>query len=98
MELKNDLLKGAARIADYADVDERAVYHWADLPDVPVFRVGRALYARRSQLDAFFTWRPANQQSPSSGMSPKVSELVNSMEMAATGATSNGAGEPRVST
>lgn len=96
MELKNDLLKGAARIADYADVDERAVYHWADLEDVPVFRVGRALYARRSQLDAFFTWRPTNQQSELGGSSPEVSDLPESVKLPATGANNNVAHGPHV--
>ena len=58
LPLADDLLKGATAIADFVGLpDSRPVYHWADLSDVPVFRVGGSIYARGSELRTFFSWQ-----------------------------------------
>ena len=57
MELREDLLTGAAEISTYTGEPIRKVYYWAKHPDFPVFTIGRTLYARRSELNDRFSSR-----------------------------------------
>jgi hypothetical protein len=52
-DLKNDLLEEAEAIAEFMFGDpkrKRAVYHLASKRELPVFRIGNRLFARRSAL------------------------------------------------
>lgn len=52
--LGNDLLRGAAAIADHVFGDahqRRSVYYYVEKRTLPVFRIGRVICARKSRLD-----------------------------------------------
>lgn len=55
--LSEDLLVGAEAAATYTGLSRRVIYHLVDSGAIPVRRIGRRLYFRRSELDHFF--RPA---------------------------------------
>ena len=50
--LRDDLLTGAAAIAEYLGWRERRVYYAADRGYLPVRHVGNLLVARKSELDS----------------------------------------------
>lgn len=54
MTLKEDLISGAEDIADFCGVPIRRVYGWVKTA-VPVFAVGGVIYARRSELERYFS-------------------------------------------
>jgi hypothetical protein len=49
-DFAQDLLPGAARIAEFLGTTERRVYYLAERRLLPIGRVGRSLFARRSEL------------------------------------------------
>ncbi|HJP68135.1 MAG TPA: DNA-binding protein [Sphingomicrobium sp.] len=51
MNLSDDLLRGMPKISHYLGVTERAGYHMADKGQIPVFRIGATICARKSELD-----------------------------------------------
>jgi hypothetical protein len=51
--LAEDILRGAAAIADFMGFERRVIYHLASKGALPVFRMGDVICARRSTL---FTW------------------------------------------
>lgn len=52
--LKDDLLNGAAEIGAFIGKSERAIYHLIYGGQIPVFRKGRRIFARKSELEAAF--------------------------------------------
>jgi excisionase family DNA binding protein len=52
--LKEDLLSGASAAAAYIGVPARAVYHLVETDRLPVTRMGRRLYFRKTELEAAF--------------------------------------------
>ena len=52
--LKSDLLRGAKAAADYTGLPQTIVYRLAANGDLPVIRKGRAMFFRKSELDAAF--------------------------------------------
>lgn len=52
--LSDDLLAGAGAAAAYTGLSRRVIYHLVDSGVIPVRRIGRRLYFRRSELDRFF--------------------------------------------
>lgn len=46
-----DLLHGAVEIADFLGLNKRKAEYWIASTDVPVFKIGRAICARRSTLN-----------------------------------------------
>ena len=46
----DDLLRGAAKIANYTGLPRRRVYHLAERKLIPVFRLGSEVCARKSTL------------------------------------------------
>ena len=55
-----DVLFGAVAIAQYLGLDKRAVLHMKTSGQLPVFKIGRRLAARRATLDAFLSEREAS--------------------------------------
>lgn len=53
-ELADDLLAGAAAAASYSGLSRRVIYHLTESGELPVKRIGRRLYYRKSELDAVF--------------------------------------------
>ena len=53
-ELADDLLAGAAAAAAYCGLSRRIIYHLTETGDLPVIRIGRRLYYRKSELDKVF--------------------------------------------
>ncbi|MBT4905934.1 MAG: hypothetical protein HOL07_00870 [Rhodospirillaceae bacterium] len=51
--LADDILCGADAIADYMGVPRRMIYHLAHASQLPIFRLGAKICARKSQLVAF---------------------------------------------
>jgi hypothetical protein len=49
--LSDDLLTGAAAIAEYVGWDVRRIYHAARCRHLPIGRAGQLLIARKSELD-----------------------------------------------
>lgn len=62
MEIKEDLIKGAKEAAAYLGpaVSPRAVYRLVEVGRLPVIRMGKTMFFRRSQLDAAFRSQAAN--------------------------------------
>jgi hypothetical protein len=52
--LSDDLLTGAREIADYCGLSVRRIRHLADRHQLPVFRRGQLLHARKHKLDEYF--------------------------------------------
>lgn len=61
--LSRDLLAGADAAAAYTGLTRRVIYHLVESGVLPVKRIGRRLYFRRSELDSVF--RSAPSQRPS---------------------------------
>ncbi|MGJ4941417.1 DNA-binding protein [Bradyrhizobium sp. HKCCYLS1011] len=64
-----DLIGGAHRIAEFlfGSADEqlrREVYHLAEHHDLPVFKIGNKLYARRLKLHAWIEARESGAAAP----------------------------------
>jgi excisionase family DNA binding protein len=57
--IAQDLLAGAKSAAHYIGVTPRVVYHMVEDGHLPVARVGRKLYFRRSELDRVFSATPS---------------------------------------
>lgn len=53
-ELADDLLAGAAAAATYCGLSQRVIYHLTETGILPVRRIGRRLYYRKSDLDEVF--------------------------------------------
>lgn len=53
-DLADDLLAGAAAAAAYCGLSQRVIYHLTDAGALPVKRIGRRLYYRKSELDDAF--------------------------------------------
>ena len=63
--LGEDLLSGADKIAVFMYNDKkkrRSVYHLSDTTDIPIFRVGSQLCARKSQIIAWIEEQEAKQR------------------------------------
>lgn len=54
MSLSDDLLSGAREIAGFTGLTEKQVYNYAEAGQIPVFRIGRRIYSRKSQLEQAF--------------------------------------------
>ena len=52
-ELADDLLKGADAVARYLGISRRQIYHYTENGYLPVFRIGTAIFARRTTLSAW---------------------------------------------
>lgn len=52
--LAADLLRGASAAAAYVGVDPRVIYHMSSAGTLPAIRKGRALFFRKSDLEAAF--------------------------------------------
>jgi hypothetical protein len=52
--LRDDLLTGVAEIADYTGQPKRRILYLIEAHDLPVFRRGRVIHARKHQVDAYF--------------------------------------------
>ena len=52
--LSDDLLDGAAAAAEYVGVKTRSIYHMTENGHLPVVRIGRRLFFRKSELEAAF--------------------------------------------
>jgi hypothetical protein len=49
--LHEDLLTGAQAIAEFTGLSVRRVYYLSETGDLPVFRLGQVLQARKSELN-----------------------------------------------
>lgn len=58
--LKDDLLRGLGQIAAYSGESERRVKHLIRAHGYPHFKVGRAVYSRRSWLDRYYAGGPGD--------------------------------------
>lgn len=52
--LNEDLIAGAKAAAEYCGLTPRQFYHMVYRGDLPVIRKGRAMFFRKSELDAAF--------------------------------------------
>ncbi|WP_099186229.1 MULTISPECIES: AlpA family transcriptional regulator [Sphingobium] len=52
MTLADDLLKGVPEIARYVGKTERATYHLIYNNQIPHFKIGGRIHARKSELEA----------------------------------------------
>ena len=53
--LRDDLIAGASAAAAYSGLTPRAIYHLVEENRLPVVRMGKRLYFRRSELDRAFS-------------------------------------------
>lgn len=53
-ELSDDLLCGANEAAKFTGLSRRVIYHLVETNAIPVTRIGKRLYFRRSELDDMF--------------------------------------------
>lgn len=53
--LADDLLEGAEAISAYTGEPVRRVYYLAESKRAPIFKRGRRLYGRKSQLDKYYS-------------------------------------------
>jgi hypothetical protein len=51
MPLSDDILAGVHEIAEFIGKSERATYHLAANGSLPVFRIGKKIHARKSELE-----------------------------------------------
>jgi hypothetical protein len=49
-KLADDLLVGAKALAEYTGLTERQIFHLADTRQLPIFKIGHKLAARKSTL------------------------------------------------
>jgi len=61
--LADDMLNGARPIAEFIGTNERRVYHLAETKQIPVFRLGGRLTARKSTLRAWIERQEAQAMS-----------------------------------
>lgn len=54
MSLPEDILAGVPEIAAFIRKTERATYHLIYADELPVFRVGKKIHARKSDLERRF--------------------------------------------
>ena len=59
LNLSEDLLRGADRIAAYLGTNRRQIYHLVQTGRLPVFRMGAKLCARKSRLLAWIEQQEA---------------------------------------
>lgn len=52
--LTDDLLDGAKEIGGFLRKSPRQTYHLIEAGHIPVIRLGRRIYARKSELEAAF--------------------------------------------
>ena len=52
--LSDDLLSGADAAAEFTGLSRRIIYHLVETGALPVIRIGRKLYFRRSELERAF--------------------------------------------
>ena len=52
--LKEDLLSGVQSIADYIGEDKQVAQRLIAKGDIPAFKKGRKVFARKSEIDAAF--------------------------------------------
>ena len=57
--LKDDLIEGAEAAAAFCGLRPRQIYNWAESGRLPVVRIGRKLFFRRSELERAFSSREA---------------------------------------
>lgn len=50
VELKDDLLLGAAAIAEFMGIGRRQVYHMVSKQAIPCFNIGETIAARKSSI------------------------------------------------
>jgi hypothetical protein len=62
--LRDDLLTGAAEIADYTGQPKRRILYLIEAHGLPVFRRGRVIHARKHQVDAYFGGTATNGKQP----------------------------------
>jgi hypothetical protein len=55
MELNEDLLRGGPQIAAWIGMSARDFHYLAQNHDVPVFMIGRQMFARKSELATYFS-------------------------------------------
>lgn len=60
VELAEDILAGVPAIARHIGKTERAAYHLIYKHQIPTFRLGGRIHARKSELDAAFRSATAN--------------------------------------
>ena len=53
--LADDLLPGATAAAAYLGLSDRQIYHMVEAKNLPVTRIGKRLFFRRSELDRAFS-------------------------------------------
>ncbi len=58
-QLSDDLLRGANEIAAFMGLSRRQIYHLVHTSELPVFRLGAILCARRSRLLAWIELQEA---------------------------------------
>jgi excisionase family DNA binding protein len=60
--ISDDLLKGAQKAAEYLgpEFNARSVYHMVETGRLPVIRMGRTMYFRKSLLEEAFRSAAAN--------------------------------------
>lgn len=51
MSIAADMLRGAANIAEHIGFDVRDIYRCHETGELPTFKVGRHICARKSELD-----------------------------------------------
>ena len=52
--LAEDVLDGVKEIAAFIGKSERATFHLVHAGSIPVFRLGKKIHARKSELEAAF--------------------------------------------
>lgn len=55
VELKDDLLAGVPEIAAFLGFTTRKVYNLAEMGELPVFKLGGKIHARKSELERRFS-------------------------------------------
>jgi hypothetical protein len=58
-EMAKDILRGAAAIADHLGFPRRIVYHLAANDNLPIFKLGATICARKTTLESWLTAKEA---------------------------------------
>jgi excisionase family DNA binding protein len=58
--LSKDLVSGAKGAAEYTGLPQRMIYHLVEKQHVPVIRMGKRMFFRKSDLDAAFRSAASN--------------------------------------
>lgn len=75
----DDLLRGAAAIAMFLLNDpkqRRAIYHMVEKGCLPVFRLRKRIYARKSTLSAWIEWLEEKQNERAQPAPPEVGGMI----------------------